>query len=540
MDVPRPMTQIPTARRKAYVETYGCQMNVSDGELMQGILAAGGYEIVARPEDADVVLVNTCAIREHAEQRVIGRVGELNRLKTVRPDLVIGVTGCMAQRLGSRLLEQASYVDLVMGPDGYRRLPEALGRLRSDPPLSGVAAAAPPAPGGSRRALPVLGTAPAAGARGGSAASDTSNASDTPDASSGSGASGVSGASGGAAEAAGTAVTASRAGAAVAPDRLAVLEFRGEENYEGLEVRRASRIGAWVPVQRGCDYRCTYCIVPYVRGSEKNRAPEHILDEVRGVAEQGITEVTLLGQTVNSWNHGDWRFPRLLRAVARIDGIRRVRFTSPHPNDLTPALVEVMATEPTVCRQLHLPVQSGHDRTLKRMLRRYTVAAYMEKLRLVRDAVPGIALSTDVIVAFPGESDEEYEATLDLMREVRYDDAFLYKYSARDGTPATRLPADQFIAPDIAQERLQRLIDLQRSIQSEINAAEVGGVVEVLVERPAKSAGDMLGRTGRNKVVAFPGDDSLIGRYVHVRTTSTTGATFRGVRVDGPDARRVA
>jgi tRNA-2-methylthio-N6-dimethylallyladenosine synthase len=321
--------------------------------------------------------------------------------------------------------------------------------------------------------------------------------------------------------------------------RVAVLEFDKEENYEGLAVRRASAISAWVPVQRGCDYRCTYCIVPYVRGQEKNRAPDRVLEEVRRVAEQGITEVTLLGQTVNSWNHGEWRFPRLLREVARVDGIRRVRFTSPHPNDVTPELVDVMATEPGVCRQLHLPVQSGHDRTLKRMLRRYTVQQYLEKVRLVRSAIPGIALSTDVIVAFPGETDEEYEATLDLMREVRYDDAFLYKYSPRDGTPATRLPARQFVPAGLAQERLQRLIDLHRALQAEINAAEVGRVVEVLVERKARSAGDMLGRADSSKVVAFPGDTSIIGRYVQVRLTSTTGATFRGVPA-GPPALSVA
>src|SRR5690606_11088600 len=222
--------------------------------------------------------------------------------------------------------------------------------------------------------------------------------------------------------------------AAAAPrtdDRLAVLDFREDENYEGLEVRRASGITAWVPVQRGCDYRCTYCIVPYVLFPETNRALDRVVTEVRGLVESGITEVTLLGQTVNSWAHGEHRFPDLLRAVARVDGIRRVRFTSPHPNDFTPELVEVMATEPAVCEQLHLPAQSGHDRTLKRMLRRYTVAEYLDRVAMVRAAVPGIALSTDIIVAFPGETDEEYEATLDLMRTVRFDDAFLYKYSPR-------------------------------------------------------------------------------------------------------------
>jgi tRNA-2-methylthio-N6-dimethylallyladenosine synthase len=512
MDAPGSMTQIQSTRRKAYVETYGCQMNVSDGELMQGVLAAHGYDIVARPEDADVVLVNTCAIREHAEQRVIGRVGELNRLKTVRPDMVIGVTGCMAQRLGQRLLDQAAYVDLVMGPDGYRELPQALGRIRADHPRGGVAPATPPPASGNagasagrptRRALPVLGTAaePSGQAPGHVADGDQIAAAD---------------------------LTVDHV------DRLAVLEFRGDENYEGLEARRSSSISAWVPVQRGCDYRCTYCIVPYVRGAEKNRAPARVLDEVRGIAAQGITEVTLLGQTVNSWSSDDWSFPRLLREVARVDGIRRVRFTSPHPNDVTPELVAVMATEPRVCRQLHLPVQSGHDRTLKRMLRRYTVADYLEKVRMVRDAMPDIALSTDIIVGFPGETDEEYEATLELVREVRYDDAFLYKYSPREGTPATRLPAAQFVPAPVAQERLERLIALHREIQSDINRAEVGRVVEVLVERAARSAGDMLGRADNFKVVAFPGGADLIGRYVRVRLTGTTGATFRGQAVDDP------
>jgi tRNA-2-methylthio-N6-dimethylallyladenosine synthase len=507
METPRFMMQTSTARRTAYVETYGCQMNISDGELMQGILAAGGYDIVSAPEQADVVLVNTCAIREHAEQRVLGRVGDLYRLKSARPDMVIGVTGCMAQRLGNKLLERAAYVDLVMGPDGYRDLPQALGRIRAGHPGSaGVSTASADAPSDvsaqaalvterddasrrpARRSLPVL-AAPAE--------SDEQR----------------------------LAVPAESD-----EQRLAVLEFRAEENYEGLEIRRASGISAWVPVQRGCNYRCTYCIVPYVRGPEKNRAPDRILDEVRDIAERGITEVTLLGQTVNSWEHDEWRFPELLRAVARVDGIRRVRFTSPHPNDVTPELVEVMATEPNVCRQLHLPVQSGHDRTLKRMLRRYTVAEYLERVDMVRAAVPGIALSTDIIVGFPGETDEEYGATLDLVRRVRYDDAFLYKYSPREGTPATRLPGGQFIAADVAQARLERLIELHREIQAEINAAEVGRVVEVLVERRARSAGDMLGRTDHYKVVAFPGDESLVGRYLHVRITATTGATFRGER----------
>lgn len=474
--------------RKAYVETYGCQMNISDGELMEGILASSGFEVTATPEDADVILVNTCAIREHAEQRVLGRVGELNRLKSRNPELVIGVTGCMAQRLGERLLDRAGHVDLVMGPDGYRKLPEVLAAVRPGvAPASGPGpAASAPADGAARRReLPVLADA-ALGAEN---------------------------------------------------RRAAVLDLEPHENYEGLEVRRTGSLNAWVPIQRGCDHRCTYCIVPYVRGPEKNRSPERVLDEVRALAEQGVPEVTLLGQTVNSYTHGDWDFARLLRAVARVDGIRRVRFTSPHPNDVTPALIDVMAGEPAVCGQLHLPVQSGHDRTLKRMVRRYTVQRYLEVVEALRDAMPDIALSTDVIVAFPGETEEEYEATLSLMQTVRFDDAFLYRYSPREGTPATRLPAADFVPDAVGQARLERLIALQRSIQAEINRGEVGRVEEVLVEREARSAGDVLGRTERNKVVAFPGDPSLIGRFVHVRLEDTTGATFMGRRVEPAESR---
>ncbi len=498
MDTRRTMTQhTREPKKKAYVETYGCQMNISDGELMQGILAAHGYDLAATPDEADVVLVNTCAIREHAEKRVLGRVSQLNKLKGERPDLVIGVTGCMAQRMGESLLEQAPYVDLVMGPDGYRRLPEALAAVRNPeiavPSADAAAedtrreASSAVATSGTRRkrTLPVLG-----------------------------------------------AVSSGTAPQKTADGRLAVLDFADHENYEGIEVRRTSRVSAWVPIQRGCDHRCTYCIVPYVRGPEKNRDPEMILDEVRNIVAQGIPEVTLLGQTVNSYRHGDWDFPRLLRAVARVDGLRRVRFTSPHPNDFTPALAEVMAEEPTVCKQLHLPVQAGHNRTLKRMLRRYTVETFLEKVRLAREVVPGIALSTDVIVAFPGETEEEYEATLDLLREVRFDDAYLYKYSARDGTPATRLPQDQFLPEEVAQARLARVIEVQRAIQAEINRSEVGRIEEVLVERVAKSEGDVLGRTDGNKVVAFPGDPSLIGSFLEVRLTATTGATFIGVPVD--------
>jgi tRNA-2-methylthio-N6-dimethylallyladenosine synthase len=453
-------------------------MNISDGELMEGILTQSGYDVVSAPEEADVVLVNTCAIREHAETRVLGRVSQLNGLKRENPELVIGVTGCMAQRMGETLLARAPYVDLVMGPDGYRALPEALASL--DGP-HGPAAATPSTAG----AVPTVFTTRGGRARG-------------------------------------------------RGRQLAVLHLDLDENYQGLEQRRADGPGAWIPIQRGCDHRCTFCIVPYVRGGEKNRRAADVIDEVRRLAETGVSEVTLLGQTVNSYVWEDVTFPRLLREVARVDGIRRVRFTSPHPNDVTPELVEVMASEPAVCEHLHLPAQSGNDRTLKRMLRRYTVDALLEKVDLVRDAISDVALSTDIIVAFPGETEPEFLDTLALMRAVRFDEAYTYKYSPREGTPATRLPAEDFIADDEAQARLEELIDVSRAIQSEINAVEVGRVEEVLIEGPGRDEGQVRGRTRRNKVVVFDGDPVRIGEYAHAELARTTGATFAGREVGRP------
>ncbi len=472
---------IRTARKRAYVETYGCQMNISDGELMEGVLAGRGYEIVSSPEEADVVLVNTCAIREHAEQRVLGRVAQLHGLKRERPGMLLGVTGCMAQRMGEELLERAPYVDLVMGPDGYRGLPDALERLEE-------------------------------GARGGVGTERDEAAAEAGD-----------DAAPAKAGPAGPGASTRRRG-----PQLAVLDLNLGENYQGLEQRRTDGPAAWVPIQRGCDHRCTYCIVPYVRGPEKNRDAGEVLAEVRGLAERGVSEVTLLGQTVNSYATEGWTFPRLLRAVARVDGIRRVRFTSPHPGDVTPELVEVMATEPAVCEHLHLPAQSGSDRVLRRMLRRYTVASYLEKVEMVRAAVPDMAISTDLIVAFPGETEEQFRATLDLVHTVRFDEAFTYRYSPREGTPATRLPAADFIDPEEGQARLEELIEVARGVQAEINRSEVGRVEEVLVERAARHEGQILGRTRRNKVVVFDGDVARVGDYTRVVLERTTGATFTG------------
>ncbi len=424
-------------------------MNVNDTELVAGLLAERGYVRVAAPERADVILVNTCAIREHAERRVRGRIGQLQRYRHARPELVLGVTGCMAQRIGAGLMDRVDGVDLVAGPDGYRELGRRIDGIRTGALERGQS----------------------------------------------------------------------------------LLELDPDENYRDVRVVRGEGVTAWVTVQRGCDHRCTFCIVPYVRGGEKNREPAEILAEVRAAVAEGYTEVTLLGQTVNSYRHGDRNFAWLLREVARVPGLRRVRFTSPHPNDVSDELLDVMAEEPAVCRQLHLPLQSGSDRVLKRMVRRYTAEEFLERARLARQRVPGLALSTDVIVGFPGEGPGDFEATLEVMRRVRFEDAYLYRFSPREGTPATRFPEEDFVRDDVTQARLERLIELHRTIQREVAEAEVGRVVEVLVEGEARSEGDILGRTESNRVVAFPGSAEEAGSYLEVRLLGTTGATFTGERV---------
>ncbi len=425
-----------------YIETYGCQMNVSDSELMLGRLAAAGYSPVEKPDGADVILVNTCAIRDHAEQRVIGRLGELKR--HMKSDSVMGVTGCMAQRLGPLLLEKAKHVSLVVGPDGYRALPQLVD-----------------------------------GARRGERAIETT--------------------------------------------------FDLEEHYEDFTPRRFDKVKAWIPVQRGCDYRCTYCIVPTTRGSERSRRLDDVVREVRGVVDDGMSEVVLLGQTVNSYTDGTHDFADLLRAVGTVPGIRRVRYTSPHPNDFSDRVIAAMAEVPTVCEHVHLPMQSGSSRMLKRMLRRYTREGYLDCVARIRRAIPGVTLTTDVIVGFPGETDEEFEETLSAVREVGFSDAYTFIFSPRDGTPATRLPPEWSVPAEVASERLQRLVGTVRTISRQRNMGQLGTRHEVLVEREAKRGEAMLmTRTRDFKTVLVPGDASMLGQYFTVELTGTTGSTFTG------------
>jgi tRNA-2-methylthio-N6-dimethylallyladenosine synthase len=427
--------------KRVYIETYGCQMNVADTELMFGVLGRSGYERAERPDEADVMLVNTCAVRDNAEQRVVGRVGELQRYK--RPGDVLGVVGCMAQRLGATLLEHAPRVDLVVGPDAYRNLPELLGH-------------------------------------------------------------------------------------AAAGRRTADTEFRSWEHYEDVPAERGAGPTAFVTVQRGCDYRCTFCIVPYTRGPERSRRLADVVGEVRALAAGGVSEVTLLGQTVNSYHDGEHDFADLLRAVGAADGIRRLRFTSPYPTDFTPRVIEAMATTPAVCEHVHLPAQSGSNAVLRRMLRRYTRERYLEVLAELRAAIPGLTVSTDLIAGFPGESEGQFEETLALVEAAGFDDAYTFKYSVRDGTPAVRLR--DHVPDAVASERLQRLVDAARDQTRRRNAARVGTVHEVLVERPARRGGMMLARTRTNHLVLLDLPASAIGSYHTVRLTGTTGSTFTGAR----------
>ena len=420
-----------------YIETYGCQMNVADSELMLGVLAQDGYVQSVTPDGADVMLVNTCAVRDNAEQRVIGRMGELQRYK--RAGTILGVVGCMAQRLGPILLERVPAVDLVVGPDGYRN-------------LSGLLAHAQ------------------------------------------------------------------------AGERRAEVGHRSWEHYEEIPQLREPGPTAFVTVQRGCDYRCTFCIVPTTRGPERSRRLADVVKEVSGLVGNGVTEVTLLGQTVNSYHDGTHGFAELLRAVGAVDGVRRIRFTSPYPTDFTPEVIAAMATTPAVCEHVHLPVQSGSNSVLKRMLRRYTRERYLEVLAQLRDAMPTITVSTDIIVGFPGETDADFEETVAMVSDAAFDDAFTFKYSVREGTPAERIK--DHVSDDVASVRLAKLIGIVRARTRRGNMSRVGEVHEVLIERPAKRGDLMLARTRQNFMVLVDAPPSAIGEYRTVRLTGTTGSTF--------------
>ncbi len=428
-----------------YIETYGCQMNFADSEVIASILQQAGYGMAAEASEADFILINTCAIRDNAEQRVRHRVRELRALQSRRPGLRVGVLGCMAERLQSRLMAEEDNVSFVCGPDAYRRLPEMLQQVR----------------------------------RG---------------------------------------------------QKAAEVELSTTETYDDIEpVRLAGNgISAYISIMRGCQNYCAYCVVPYTRGRERSRDPETIVREARTLFGQGYREVTLLGQNVNSYTWENVGFPELMDMVASIDPQLRVRFATSHPKDLSDRLLEVMAKHANICRCIHLPVQSGSNRMLKLMNRKYTVEWYLDRVAAIRRYLPDCSITTDVIAGFSGETLEDHEDTLELFRKVRYDYAYMFKYSLREGTYAWKHLADD-IAEEEKTRRLNEIIALQGEIALENNRREVGREYEVLVEGEShRSKEQLFGRNSQNKVLVFDRGDAVPGTYRRVRVESCTAATLIG------------
>ena len=429
--------------RKVFIETYGCQMNVSDSELMAGILTQAGHQTVSDIDDADVILLNTCAIRENAETKVINRLVHLNHRKRRESNLVIGVCGCMAQHLRDKLLEAAPYVDIVMGPDAYRNLPLALNAVVSGDPYLG-------------------------------------------------------------------------------------LQLDKGEDYADISPIRKEGIRAWLTIQRGCDKMCTFCIVPFVRGRERSIPLNILKDDVERLVDEGFKEIVLLGQTVNSYRDGKHDFGELLWAIAEVDGIERVRFTSPHPADATDSMIDAIENCQKVCKQLHLPLQSGSTQVLERMRRTYTAKEYFTLVHKIRERIPQIALSTDVIVGFCGETEEDFNKTYALMEEIRFDSAFMFKYSDRDGTLANKTLDDDVPEQEKAN-RLSQIIALQEQISAEINQTKIGTTVPVLVEGNSRRDNDQYhGKSDTFKTTVFPKENAQIGDIVDVGIHAATAHTLIG------------
>ena len=448
--------------RKVYIESYGCQMNFSDSEIVASILAEEGYATTDRPEEADLVLLNTCSIRDKAEQTVLNRIDGLKHLKGRNPDLKLGVLGCMAERMREDLLEKKQLVDLVVGPDAYRSLPQLLDEV-----------------GTGQKAVNVL--------------------------------------------------------------------LSRDETYDDIAPVRLGRNGvtAFISIMRGCDNMCAFCVVPFTRGRERSRDPETIVQEARDLVAQGYREVTLLGQNVDSyrWNvdsRGQVKDPArpvtdfadLLALVAGVDPLLRVRFSTSHPKDMTDKVLEVMAAHPNICEYIHLPVQSGSSSVLQRMNRGYDRAWYLDRIAAIRRILPGAAISTDLIAGFCGETEEDHADTLSLMDEVRYDMAYMFKYSERPRTLAARKYADD-VAEDVKGRRLQEIIDRQMAHGLERNRQHVGKVQEVLLEGVSKRSEEHLfGRNGQNAVVIvarhFEGRELMPGDYIEARVLSATSGSLQG------------
>ena len=431
----------------AFVHSYGCQQNVNDGERIKGVLVDIGYGLCDKPEDADLILFNTCAVREHAEQRVFGNVGALKKLKEQNPRLMIGICGCMAQQphIVEKLRQSYPYVDLVFGVDGIDRLPAMLAeRVRR-----------------GKRYL------------------------ETP------------------------------------AERNAVVEE--------MPIRRDSGFRAWLPIMYGCDNFCTYCIVPYVRGRERSREPAAILAEFKQLVAQGYKEITLLGQNVNSYGKGlDEKidFSDLLNLLCAVPGDYQIRFMTSHPKDASHKLIDTIAAQPHLCKHIHLPVQSGSDRLLQQMNRHYNVGQYKELISYAREKIPGVTFSSDIIVGFPGETEQDFEATLELVREVGYMQLFTFIYSKRIGTPAAKMPDPTTHAEKAA--RMERLLRTQDEFAFAATAAMKGQTVRVLVEAAGRTPGTVNGRLDNNLVVEFAAPETLIGQWAQVHLTGSRAALLTG------------
>ncbi len=420
-------------------------MNEHDSERMAGVLKGQEYVQTEDAATADVIILNTCSIREKAEQKFYSELGRLRSLKLERPGLRIAVAGCIAQQEGKNILSRAPYVDMIFGPSDVARVSE----------------------------LPRL-------------AKTWSNP---------------------------------------------LIEINGDPDYhrKKLPASRSDRLKAWVSIMYGCNNFCTYCIVPYVRGRERSRPPSDVVSEVRELAEQGFKEVTLLGQNVNSYGKGEADsvdFPGLLALVNEVPGIERIRLVTSHPRDLSSELIAALRDLPKVCESLHLPVQSGADPVLTAMNRKYTRAAYLDRIKRLRAAVPHITLTSDIIVGFPGETDQDFSLTLQLLREVEYDNVFAFKYSKRPGTAALKLTGH--VPESVKEARLAQVLDLQKEISIRKNAAAGGMTFEVLVDGHSKKCGKLTGRTRGNKAVNFEGPDSLIGTLVMVRITGAGESSLSG------------
>ncbi|HEX3036413.1 MAG TPA: tRNA (N6-isopentenyl adenosine(37)-C2)-methylthiotransferase MiaB [Thermodesulfobacteriota bacterium] len=431
-------------KKYLYLETYGCQMNEYDSDRIRSAL---GMELTEDPGKADVVIVNTCAIRQKADQKAFSSVGRFKYLKSRKPNMIIGIAGCVAQLYGERLLDKIPHLDLVLGPRAIPKLPELISQIER----------------GKKRSV------------------ETS--------------------------------------------------FDIEEAFEIEPYHEEGKVSAFVSVQQGCNKKCTYCIVPYVRGDEVNRSVEDILRETVSLVQKGVREVTLIGQTVNSWKVNGYKFGDLLRAVAEIESLYRIRFTTSYPRDVTKRMIDAMRDVPKVCHHIHLPVQSGSNRVLAAMRRTYTREWYIETVNRLRDAIPDIAISTDIIVGFPGETEEDFGDTMKLLEEVEFDSTFSFKYSTRPGTPAAEF--EGMISDETASRRLHELHEFQREISLKKNLSRVGQTEEVLVEGESRNDQDWVsGRTTHNRIVNFPGTSELIGKIVRVRITEGFQNSLRGRLVE--------